>query len=676
MRSTPSFAIAMTAALVGALLSATPAQSATPAAPGDTSTGAADDATVRLTGTLLSTAVERPGDRPRHAVRVGDGFVPVAGPTLAAVTPGSTVTLDVTVPQHVVDAAEAGRSLRIPSAVGGPTTHDLDPADVDSATDDTPAAARSAIGRATTDAATAPSSPDLEVTEVVSTAAARAASYAPATRKITYVAVTPRGLTREPVTTTTARAQVASTDAYWRDNSRATLKVGAPTMRPQYTSALRCSSAGPFDFWNEAIDRTGWTWEDNSTLVLNFPRSADAAGCGYGYGIIGTTPNDGGPVSVADTAWPVLAHEIGHNMSLNHANWLTCPGRTDTGLVRGDWPATCTEHAYEDGLDIMSYSDQVAGPMLSTPQALLTGMLEPSAATTAGHGTTTVTLKPLSGRTGTRAAVATDVVTKVKYYVEYRTASGRDSANPTGSVPGVRVLRMSPSGSSALLDPTPNDYPDANAVVAPGRSMTNHDRRITVTTVSATAAEAVVRITNDRTLPPFVSTSAPTITGTRGVGSRLTATKGTWSPTPSGYSYQWRRNGTAISGATASTYTPKTADAGRYLSVTVTPRRTGYASTSVTSGRVGIPIHATTRPYLRGNPRLGNTMSVMVGTWTPTPTSYAYQWYRNGSAISGASAKTYPVRSADRGKRLQAKVTARRSGYSTGQTYTFSSLVP
>lgn len=666
MRATTPFVSIATTALVAALLAPSPAQSAT-SPPPDT-TVASDDARVRVSGSLLSTAVERRGDRQWHAVRTDDGLVPVTGTDLDTITPGSRVTLDVAVPQYVVDAAEAGRTLRIPSAVGGPTTHDLDQSDVDAATDDSPAPLGSDLGAATAEAAVAPDTPDLEVTTVVSTATPAAATYTPATRKITYVAVTPKGLTREPVTTATARAQVAATDSYWRDNSRSTLKVAVPTMRPQYTSAHSCATAGPFDFWDEAMDRLGWAWEDNSSLVVNLPTSALAAGCGYGYGIIGFGPNDGGLVSVSDTAWPVLAHEIGHNMSLYHANWLTCPGRTDVALVDGWWPADCQEWEYEDGFDIMSYSDRVAGPMLATPQALLTGMLE--SATTAKNGTTTVTLKPLSGTTGVRAAVATNAVTKQKYYVEYRTASGRDTTNPTSQVPGVRVLRMSPTGASVLLDPTPNDYPDANAALAPGRTLSSHDGRIKVTTVSTTASEAVVRITNNTTLRPFALKTTPAISGTKGVGKRLTATKGTWSPAPSSYTYRWRRDGTPISGATARTYTPRTADAGRHLTFTATARRSGYTTTSSTSARAGIPIHPTKRPYLRGTAKAGRTMTVMVGAWTPKPTSYRYQWYRNNVAIKGATGKTYTLRSADRGKRVHAKVFAQRSGSKTGQRYT------
>ena len=90
-------------------------------------------------------------------------------------------------------------------------------------------------------------------------------------------------------------------------------------------------------------------------------------------------------------------------------------------------------------------------------------------------------------------------------------------------------------------------------------------------------------------------------------------TRSRWSPTPSSYGYRWKRNGVSISGAWKSTYTPNTADAGRYLSVTVTPRRTGYTSSGVTSSRTGIPIYATVKDAKAAT---GATVSVI---YVPPP---------------------------------------------------------
>jgi hypothetical protein len=94
---------------------------------------------------------------------------------------------------------------------------------------------------------------------------------------------------------------------------------------------------------------------------------------------------------------------------------------------------------------------------------------------------------------------------------------------------------------------------------------------------------------NNSTLPALVddfagggiasgptNTVAPTITGGMQVGQVLTCNEGIWSPQPSSFSYQWLRANTSggsgsanIAGATSKTYTPVTADAGKYIAVQV-----------------------------------------------------------------------------------------------------------
>ena len=50
-----------------------------------------------------------------------------------------------------------------------------------------------------------------------------------------------------------------------------------------------------------------------------------------------------------------------------------------------------------------------------------------------------------------------------------------------------------------------------------------------------------------------LNTVAPVISGTASVGQTLTVTSdGTWTNTPTSYTYQWRRAGVAITGETRS----------------------------------------------------------------------------------------------------------------------------
>jgi serine protease len=81
----------------------------------------------------------------------------------------------------------------------------------------------------------------------------------------------------------------------------------------------------------------------------------------------------------------------------------------------------------------------------------------------------------------------------------------------------------------------------------------------------------------------FTKSASPKATGTYRVGHRLSASKGTWSPTPTSYSYRWLRDGKSIKSATHTTYKLTKSDRRHKISVRVTVKRTGYSTTSGTS---------------------------------------------------------------------------------------------
>lgn len=69
------------------------------------------------------------------------------------------------------------------------------------------------------------------------------------------------------------------------------------------------------------------------------------------------------------------------------------------------------------------------------------------------------------------------------------------------------------------------------------------------------------------------------------------------------------------------------------------------------------------RPVVSGKHKVGAALRVSKGTWSPAPSSTKFQWLRNGKAVKGATRATYKLRRIDRGKKIRAKVTVRRSGY-------------
>lgn len=157
------------------------------------------------------------------------------------------------------------------------------------------------------------------------------------------------------------------------------------------------------------------------------------------------------------------------------------------------------------------------------------------------------------------------------------------------------------------------------------------------------------------------------LAGTVSAGHTVSIQAPTYSVTPSSRSYQWRRDGKAISGATSSTYKLTAADAGHQVSVAVTSKRSGYASSTWVSETRTVPylFSTTPTPTLSGTPTVGYTLTASAGTWKPTPSSVSYRWYRDGKAISGATARTYKATSTDIGHKITVKTTAKRAGYTS-----------
>ncbi|MGW3283863.1 Tat pathway signal protein [Streptomyces sp. NPDC001002] len=168
----------------------------------------------------------------------------------------------------------------------------------------------------------------------------------------------------------------------------------------------------------------------------------------------------------------------------------------------------------------------------------------------------------------------------------------------------------------------------------------------------------------------LTNTAAPKITGTVKAGAKVTAAPGSWSAAPSSYTYQWKADGTAISGATASTYTVPASVVGKKLSVTVTAVRSGYRNGTATSAAVtvakGDAPKASKVPVISGTAKVGKTLKATKGTWSPSPTTYSYQWYANGKAISGATKTSLVLKAAQKGKKITVKVVAHRTGHKDG----------
>ncbi|MGA5701765.1 hypothetical protein [Peterkaempfera bronchialis] len=199
-------------------------------------------------------------------------------------------------------------------------------------------------------------------------------------------------------------------------------------------------------------------------------------------------------------------------------------------------------------------------------------------------------------------------------------------------------------------------------------------KKLTVTVTahradSPNAAATSAAVTVAKGAAPKAGT-APRISGTAKVGAKVTAVSGSWTPAATSYSYQWKADGKAVKGATAAGYTIPAALLGKKLTVTVTAHRTGHADGTATTGAVkvakGSAPKAVKQPAISGTAKVGRTLKAAHGSWTPSPSSYTYQWYANGKAITGATKSSLVLKAAQRGKRITVKVTARRTGHANG----------
>ena len=76
------------------------------------------------------------------------------------------------------------------------------------------------------------------------------------------------------------------------------------------------------------------------------------------------------------------------------------------------------------------------------------------------------------------------------------------------------------------------------------------------------------------------------------------------------------------------------------------------------------PITNVTKPKITGMAKAGVTLRVSNGTWSTTPTSYAYSWKVGTKVVSTKS--TYKAAAADKGKKVTVTVTAKADGYTDG----------
>lgn len=157
-------------------------------------------------------------------------------------------------------------------------------------------------------------------------------------------------------------------------------------------------------------------------------------------------------------------------------------------------------------------------------------------------------------------------------------------------------------------------------------------------------------------------------TRTAKVGSRIYANLhgGTVLPGQK-VTYQWLRDGKAITGATKQAYVLAAVDYGKTISFKATTSAPGYTTktdTLKTGTKVTVATSKPGKVSVAGTRRPGKTVKAAVSSWAPG-SKLDYQWLRNGKTIKGATKSSYKLAKTDASKNVSVKVTAKRHAYMT-----------
>ena len=248
-----------------------------------------------------------------------------------------------------------------------------------------------------------------------------------------------------------------------------------------------------------------------------------------------------------------------------------------------------------------------------------------------------------------------------------------DSGSTTGGV-GSRYIESIPWTAPAAGTGSIKIYGIINAVNFNNSSSGDYAQVATPVTITEAVATSVVASVSIA----LTSGTNPTCAGSS-VTFTATPTNGGTAPT-----YQWKVNGTAVGGATASTFTSTTLATGSVVTCVMTSNLGGVTGSPATSNAITMTINPTVTPSVSISTPNTTICAGSSATFTATPTNGgttpSYQWKVNGTN-AGTNSATFTTSTLTNGQIVTCVMTSNAAcpttttATSTGITMTVNPAV-